>query len=87
MFALTRRFISYPKSSKRSSTQACPTKVFGEQVCRERRRYEPQPLRTVFFGNEYSEKEIGDAVCRSGLEMSHHPTGMEIEVTRNAEHC
>ena len=54
--------------------------LFGEQVCRERRRYEPQPLRTVFFGNEYSEKEIGDAVCRSGLEMSHHPTGMEIEV-------
>ena len=25
---------------------------FGEQVCREGRRYELQPLRTVFFGNE-----------------------------------
>ena len=26
--------------------------LFGEQVCREGRRYELQPLRTVFFGNE-----------------------------------
>lgn len=56
--------------------------VAAAQARREGRRYEPHPLQTVYFGNEYRDNEIAEAVRAAGLEMSHHPHDLEIEVAR-----
>jgi carbamoyltransferase len=56
--------------------------VYGEQLVREERRYEPEPLQTVYFGNEYTEQQIAESVRRAGLKITHHPHDMEVEAAR-----
>jgi carbamoyltransferase len=44
--------------------------------------YAPKPLPTVYLGNEYSEAEVADAVRATGLEASHHPLDLEVQVAQ-----
>jgi carbamoyltransferase len=54
--------------------------VLGAKIRQRGARYEPQPLDTVYLGNEYSEKEIAEALQRSGLKMTFCERDMESVV-------
>jgi carbamoyltransferase len=42
--------------------------------------YEPRRLQDVYLGNAYGEREIGEAVRKSGLEAQHDPGGLEVKI-------
>jgi carbamoyltransferase len=56
--------------------------VAGHCLQREGRRHEPRPLESVYVGNGYGEREIAAAIRAAGLEMTHHPRNLEVEVAR-----
>jgi carbamoyltransferase len=52
----------------------------GKQRRKEHRPYEPHPLPTVYLGNDYADREIGDALDRSGMDYEHLPGTLESRV-------
>lgn len=42
--------------------------------------YEPRRLQDVYLGNAYGEREIGEAVRKSGLEVQHAPGPLEVKI-------
>jgi len=44
------------------------------------KRWEPRPLRDVYLGDEYGEKDIAEALEASGLSAVHHPGAVESEI-------
>jgi carbamoyltransferase len=56
--------------------------VGGRRALEQGRRHEPRPLETVYVGNDYTEREIANAIQEAGLETTHHSGDLEVEVAR-----
>jgi carbamoyltransferase len=53
---------------------------FGVSVRANGRPYTPIPLKDVYLGNEYTEKEIAAALEKAGLKPAHYPGTVEMEI-------
>ena len=52
----------------------------GERALQQGRPLQPRQLQTVYFGTEYTEREIAETVRTGGLELTHHPHDLEAHV-------
>lgn len=75
-----KRTFVHPGMSDEGLAVGAALALDGMDRRRERRSYEPRELSTVYLGNEYGEREISDALDRTGLEYHHLPGRLEPEV-------